>query len=120
MCWIQSTIPTVRGQIRGKSPMKKLPNDIGGLPAGPVNPIPHDPELWEKRLTALVASLGPLYRGVIRIDEFRRSRESIPEDFYNSLTYFELWTQGIANLLVEKEVLSHADIEIRMREIKNH
>lgn len=97
--------------------MKILPNDVGGLPAGPVNPDPHDPALWEKRLTALVASLGPAQRAVIRIDEFRRSRESIPEDYYNTLTYFELWTQGIADLLVEKGVLSYADIRQRMAEI---
>lgn len=97
--------------------MNKLPNDVGGLPAGPVNPDPHDPALWEKRLTALVASLGPAKRAVIRIDEFRRSRESIPEDYYNTLTYFELWTQGIADLLVEKGVLSYADIRKRMAEI---
>ncbi len=98
--------------------MKKRPNDIGGQPAGPVNPQPHDPAQWEKRLTALVTSLGPSRRGIIRIDEFRRSREDIPEEFYNSLTYFELWTQGIANLLVEKDILTHADIQARMSEIK--
>ncbi len=99
--------------------MKKLPNDIGGQPAGPVNPTPHDPAPWEKRLTALLTSLNPSGSGLIRIDEFRRSREDIPEDLYNSLTYFEIWTQGIANLLVEKEVLTHADIEARMSEIRN-
>ena len=99
--------------------MKKRPNDIGGQPAGPVDPQPHDPAQWEKRLTALVTSLGPSRRGIIRIDEFRRSREDIPEEFYNSLTYFELWTQGIANLLVEKDVLTHADIQDRMGDIKN-
>jgi hypothetical protein len=99
--------------------MHKLPNDVGGLPAGPVNPDPHEPALWEKRLTAMVASLGPSQRAVIRIDEFRRSREAIPEDYYNTLTYFELWTQGIADLLVEKDVLSHADIRKRMGEIGN-
>jgi hypothetical protein len=99
--------------------VKKRPNDIGGQPAGPVDPQPHDPAQWEKRLTALVTSLGPSRRGIIRIDEFRRSREDIPEEFYNSLTYFELWTQGIANLLVEKDVLTHADIQDRMGDIKN-
>ena len=98
-------------------PVKKLPNDVGGLPAGPVNSDPHEPALWEKRLTALVACLGPAQQAVIRIDEFRRSRESIPEDYYNTLTYFELWTQGIADLLVEKGVLNYAEIRNRMGEI---
>ncbi len=99
--------------------VNKSPNDIGGQPAGPVNPEPHEPADWEKRLTAMVACLGPAQRGVILIDEFRRTRESIPVDLYNNLTYFELWTQGIANLLVEKHIISHADIDVRMSEIKD-
>ena len=97
--------------------VKKLPNDIGGQPADPLNLEWHDPAPWEKRLTALVASLGPSQRGVLRIDEFRRCREEIPKDVYLSLTYFELWTLGVAELLVEKKVLSHADIDARMVEI---
>jgi len=97
--------------------VKKLPNDIGGQAAEPLNLEWRDPAPWEKQLTALVASLGPSQRGILRIDEFRRCREEIPTDVYLSLTYFELWTLGVAELLVEKKVLSHADIDTRMVEI---
>ncbi len=95
----------------------KRPNDIGGNAAGPVDPGPHDPELWQRRLTALVTSLGPRTRNVFRIDEFRRAREDLEPDLYDSLTYVELWAQGLTELLIEKGVLGRDEIEDRMRAI---
>ncbi len=92
-------------------------NDIGGNAAGPIDTSPHDPELWQRRLTALVAALGPRARNIFRIDEFRRTREDLEPDFYKSLTYFELWAQGLNELLVEKGVLGCEEIEDRMRRI---
>ncbi len=95
----------------------RRPNDIGGTAAGPVDPGPHDPELWQRRLSALVAALGPRSRNVFRIDEFRRAREDLGPDIYDSLTYFELWAQGLTELLIEKGVLGRDEIETRMRAI---
>ncbi len=95
----------------------RRPNDIGGMAAGAVNPHGGDPESWQKLLTATVSSLGPARRGIIRIDEFRRAREDIPDEVYSGLTYFELWTRGIANLLIEKGVVTGDEIKARMIEI---
>ncbi len=95
----------------------KRPNDLGGHAAGSVDPAPHDPELWQRQLSALVASLGPRARNIFRIDEFRRTREDLEPDLYASLTYFELWAQGLKELLVEKGVLGREEIEDRMRQI---
>jgi hypothetical protein len=95
----------------------KRPNDLGGIPGGPIDTGPHDPELWQRELSALVASLGPRARNVFCIDEFRRTREDLEPDFYASLSYFELWTQGLSNLLIEKGVLRREEIEERMRRI---
>jgi nitrile hydratase len=95
----------------------RRPNDIGGSAAGPVDPGPHDPEPWQCRLSALVAVLGPRARNVFRIDEFRRTREDLEPDFYKSLSYFELWSQGLSELLIEKGVLSRDEIDDRMRRI---
>ena len=96
----------------------RRPNDIGGQPAGAVDTGAHEAASWQKRLTALVSSLGPANRKVIRIDEFRRSREDLPKEFYDSLSYFELWAQGLSELLIEKEVLTRAEIETRMAEVR--
>ncbi len=100
--------------------MMKRPNDIGGQRAGPIDANAREPAMWQKRLSALVSSLGPANRGVIRIDEFRRTREDLPKEVYDRLTYFELWTEGIAGLLIEKGVLTRAEIDGRMAEKRNN
>jgi hypothetical protein len=100
------------------SKAKRRPNDVGGKPAGRVTSSGHDPEAWERLLTGLVNACGPTQRKLLHVDEFRRAREDIDEDFYNTLTYFELWTQGFVNLLEEKNVLTRAEVERRAVEIK--
>ena len=92
---------------------------IGGLPAGPIGPRGHEPEPWERLLTALLSTAGPAKAKIHCVDEFRRAREDLEPDFYNSLTYFELWTQGFINLMEEKGVLTRAEVELRAAEIKD-
>ena len=92
----------------------RRPNDIGGLPGGPVDTHPHEIDGWQRLITALVATVGPGGRRLTTIDEFRRSREDLDRDFYNSLTYFELWTEGFVNLLQEKGLLTRNEVEARM------
>jgi hypothetical protein len=97
----------------------RRPNDVGGLSAGPIGPRGHEPEPWERLLTALVSTVGPAKAKINCVDEFRRAREDLKPDFYNSLTYFELWTQGFINLMEEKAVLTRAEVELRAVEIKD-
>ena len=97
----------------------RRPNDIGGLPAGLIGPRGHEPEPWERLLTALLSTVGPAKAKIHCVDEFRRAREDLDLDFYNSLTYFELWTQGFINLMEEKGVLTRAEVELRAAEIKD-
>ena len=96
----------------------KRPNDIGGSKAGPVIPNAHEPADWQKELTALLSALGPTARHYLWVDEFRRAREDIPEDFYNTLSYFELWTEGLARLMAENGFLTRDEIVQRMAEIR--
>ena len=93
-------------------------NDIGGLDAGPIDTSAKEPEDWQKTLTALVNVLGPTKRNVLRIDEFRRARESLSREHYMRLPYFDLWTEGLAILIEEKGVLTQAEIEERMAEMR--
>jgi hypothetical protein len=67
----------------------------------------------------MVSTVGPSKANVNRIDEFRRAREDLEPDFYRSLTYFELWTQGFINLMEEKGVLTRAEVEARAAEIRD-
>jgi hypothetical protein len=97
----------------------RRPNDVGGLPAGPIGPRGHEPEPWELLMTALVSTVGPAKAKINRIDEFRRAREDLEPGFYESLTDFERWAQGFINLMQEKGFLTRAEVEARVAEIKD-
>ena len=93
------------------------PHDMGGLPAGKVEPEPHDTTFFEKRVDAVRMLLAHPSRGIIRTDENRRAIESLPD--YNELGYYERWVKSLRILLVEKGLLSEAEIQARMAEIQN-
>ena len=97
----------------------RRPNDVGGMPAGRIGPHGHEPEPWQRLLTALVSTVGPSKAKINCIHEFRRAREDLEPGFYNSLTYFELWAQGFINLMQEKSVLTRTEVEVRAAEIKH-
>src|SRR4051794_30113716 len=97
----------------------RRPNDVGGLAAGPISAQRHEPEPWERLLTALVSTVGPAKAKINCIDEFRRAREDLEPGFYDSLAYFELWTQGFINLMQEKGILTRAEVETRAAEIRD-
>lgn len=92
----------------------RRPNDVGGLPAGPVNPEPHEIADWQRLITALVSSVGPSAHKITTVDEFRRSREDLAKETYDRLSYFELWAEGFVNLMEEKGVLTRKEVEARM------
>jgi hypothetical protein len=91
------------------------PNDIGGLPGGPVDPSGGHVEPWEMLVTVVGMCLRE--RGINRIDEGRRASEDLGDD-YHRLGYFERMAQGGANLLYEKGILTREEVEKRIAEIK--
>ena len=93
------------------------PHDMGGLPAGPIDPAHHGEADWHRQATALGMALGPGKRGLIRVDERRRATEDLG-DAYPRLGYFDRSVQAGANLLIEKGVLTQDEIDCRMAEIK--
>jgi len=97
----------------------RRPNDVGGLSGGAISARGHEPEPWERLLTALVSTVGPTKAKIHCIDEFRRAREDLDPNFYHSLTYFELWTHGFINLMEEKGMLTRAEVEKRAAEISD-
>jgi hypothetical protein len=88
---------------------------VGG---GPVEMTEHVLEPWEKRVDALCGILAGKARGVMTIDERRDAIETLGEDKYRSLKYYELWMAGTMNLLVEKEILAPDEIDARMDQIR--
>ena len=93
-------------------------HDRGGWPdAGPIDKAGHDLSFWEKRTDALLVLLGSPDKRTIRVDELRRAIESLPPDAYESMTYYERWITAIETLLIEKGVLTKAEIDQKAEEI---
>lgn len=99
--------------------MRDRPNDVGGENAGPIDLEDHEAADWQVRLTAVVNCLGQFGGNVVRIDEFRRSREDLEPALFDHLPYFEQWTLGLANIVVEKGILSADEIRARMDELRH-
>ena len=89
------------------------PHDMGGDPAGHVDPHVSEPEDWERIADAINAALGK--RDVQTTDEHRRAIEGLAN--YRDLSYYERWASATERLLVEKGILTEAEIDGRAAEI---
>ena len=90
-------------------------HDLGGMQGfGAVEreedePVFHAP--WEAAVVAIMRSVGA--QGLCNIDEFRHAIERMQPAHYLSASYYEKWLDGIARLLVEKGVVTPAQIDSR-------
>lgn len=93
-------------------------HDLGGQPAGPVERDEHDPSLAERRVDALMGLL--MAHGVFNVDEMRRTIEGLPPEVYERHDYYERWLLTMERLLIEKGVLTAAEIEARLAQQARH
>jgi hypothetical protein len=89
---------------------------MGGIPAGPVDTIAHDPALWEKRVDAVRNLLG--HKNLLTTDEHRRHIEDLAPADYDRLSYYERWIVSLSNHLVEKGVFSTDELGRKMAEVE--
>jgi hypothetical protein len=94
------------------------PHDVGGLQEGPIDPETHELSFWEKQIDGIRAVIGA--KGIVTTDENRRYVEGLGDDAYQTLTYYERWTAALARQMVDKGVLTQAEIDQRVREIRGH
>jgi nitrile hydratase subunit beta len=93
-------------------------HDRGGWPeAGPINQAEHDLSMWEKRTDALLVLLASPTKQVLRVDELRRAIESLAPDAYEKLSYYERWITAIEVLLIEKGILTRAEIDQKVESL---
>ncbi len=88
-------------------------HDMGGrFGDGPVNPEPEDApvfaEDWHGRALAVTLAAG--FLGRWNIDVSRHARERLSPTDYARFSYYEKWMSGLADLLVEKGVLTLDDL----------
>lgn len=92
------------------------PHDLGGKDFGPIKRADHVRTAWDNRVDALLKLM--LAGRYIRVDELRRGIESLSEDDYMTFSYYEKWMAAMRGLIVEKALLSDAEIEARIAELK--
>jgi hypothetical protein len=96
----------------------RRPHDIGGLEAGPIDTEEHLTEPWEKRVRVIRQMLGRRNPPIISVDELRRGIEDLGAEDYNRLSYHECWTTAIANILLQKGVISVEELGQKMQEVE--
>ena len=89
-------------------------HDMGGLPAGTVEPAEHDYALWEKRVDALLVLLTR--KGLMTVDELRRNIEGLGLDAYDRMSYYERWIYSITQTLIQRGVISIDELGRKMAE----
>jgi hypothetical protein len=93
-------------------------HDMAGLPAGPVEPVEHQPCPWEKRVDALLVLLGAPERQLMRTDELRRNIEALAPDVYESLTYYERWMASITATMLQRGVFTADELGRKLAEVE--
>jgi hypothetical protein len=96
--------------------VKRLPNDIGGLPAEPFQRIDHELEPWEKRCHALADVLD--FHKIINTEEKRCGVEALGSEMVGKLTYYERWIVAFANILFRKQILTPEELARKMDQVQ--
>ncbi|MEW4401697.1 SH3-like domain-containing protein [Agrobacterium tumefaciens] len=96
--------------------VKKLPNDIGGEPAGKIEMVDHQLLPWEKRCHALADVLD--FHKIINTEEKRRGVESLGAEMIGKLSYYERWIVAFSNILFQKGILTPGDLANKMKEVE--
>lgn len=92
-------------------------HDMGGLPAGKVEPTEHDYADWERRVDAMVQLLRGA--GRITVDEVRKNIEALPPQAYDAMGYYEKWIASLAQTLLQRGLVSTDELAKKMLEVEN-
>lgn len=88
-------------------------HDMGGRPNDyPIDQGEHVLMDWERRIDSIRGILGE--RGYLVVDELRRAIEDLPPERYQALGYYERWTEAVEAILIEKGVLTAAELDAVM------
>ena len=91
-------------------------HDMGGLPAGKVEPTEHDYPDWERRVDAMVQLLRG--GGRITVDELRKNIEALPPAAYDKLSYYEKWITSLTQTLLQRGLITTEELGRKMQEVE--
>jgi hypothetical protein len=94
-------------------------HDMGGLPAGRVEPTEHDYAEWERRVDALMVLLTGVRGGrkLMTVDELRKNVEALGPGAYDSMGYYERWVTSITQTMIQRGVITTDELGRKMEEI---
>src|SRR5471032_1977655 len=98
-------------------------HDMGGLPAGKVEPTEHDYADWERRVDAMMMLLTGVSGGKRRmtVDELRKNVESIGPAAYDRMSYYERWVMSLTQTMLQRGLITTDDLTRKMEEVaKRH
>lgn len=98
--------------------MERGVHDVGGLPCGEIDRNEEAQTLFEKRVDALVMLLTSPRLGAFKVDALRRAVESNSAEDYARLGYYAKWIRAVRLLLVEQAVLTDAEIDAKIAEMR--
>jgi hypothetical protein len=96
--------------------VKRLPNDIGGLPGESIQRVDHELESWEKRCHALADVLD--FHKIINTEEKRCGVEALGAEMVGKLSYYERWIVAFANILFRKGIITPTELARKMAEVE--
>ena len=91
-------------------------HDMGGLPAGEIDPSQHDFALWEKRVDALM--MLATGAGMFTVDGLRRVLEDMGPESFETMTYYERWIESVSRNLIEAGAYTTAELAEKLAEVK--
>lgn len=91
-------------------------HDMGGLPAGKLEPTEHDYAEWERRVDALYVLLIGIKgtKALITTDELRKNVEALPPQAYDSMGYYERWITALAQCLIQRGLVTSEELARKM------
>ncbi|HET9146898.1 MAG TPA: nitrile hydratase [Acetobacteraceae bacterium] len=92
-------------------------HDLGGVPQFMCEPVDAEPHVltdFDREVDAIRQLLGQ--KRIMSVDELRRGIEAIPEPDYHRLSYYQKWIRSIAAILLEKGVISEAELRAALAE----
>ena len=95
-------------------------HDMGGLPAGRIEPGEHDYAEWERRVDALMMLLTGVVGGKPRmtVDELRRNIESIGPEAYDKMSYYERWVISLTQTMLQRGLITTEELTKKLAEVE--
>ena len=95
-------------------------HDMGGLPAGRIDPAEHHHAEWERRVDALMMLLTGVVGGrrLMTVDELRKNVEALGPEAYDRMSYYERWIVSVTQTMLQRGVITTEDLARKMVEVE--